>query len=164
MSDAAATLEQLAEIPLPAPVPYTPQTIGWLVVAILLVACAGYLGWRLYKRRAANQYRRAALEELAAIVQRSGDPSARSAALAALPALVKRTALACEPRAQIASLSATEWLAFLDRTLTPGSFTSGPGALLQRIAYDDPSSIPDDQIAGLVALLQRWIERHHARV
>jgi hypothetical protein len=165
MSDSkTAALEKLQEIPLPPPVAYTPQTIGWLVVAVMLVAIAAYVCWRAYKRHASNRYRRAALAELNAIEQRAANPKQRAIALAGVPALVKRTALACEPRAQVASLTDAQWLAFLDKTLAPGSFTSGVGAMLPGLAYDDQSHIPDDQVGRLMRLLRRWIEQHHAGV
>ena len=102
-------LEQLREIPLPVPVSYAPQTIGWYIVGALLVAGLAWLAVRWHRSWRANRYRRAALAELCAAGAR-GQPGH------ALPALVKRTALSFAPREEVAGLSGDRWLEFLDRT------------------------------------------------
>lgn len=47
MSDALPGLDQLQELPLPAAVPYWPQTWGWAVLAALVLAGAAWAGVRL---------------------------------------------------------------------------------------------------------------------
>ncbi|WP_376843043.1 DUF4381 family protein, partial [Bordetella pertussis] len=42
MSDALPGLDQLQELPLPAAVPYWPQTWGWAVLAALVLAGAAW--------------------------------------------------------------------------------------------------------------------------
>jgi len=64
---AGDALAGLQEIPLPPPVSYVPQTIGWAIVGALLVAALIYMSWRMFRRYRANAYRRAALAELAVI-------------------------------------------------------------------------------------------------
>jgi hypothetical protein len=91
---APQTLEGLADIVVPEPVSLTPQTAGWIilgVIVIALLATVAVLAWRRYRR---NAYRREAL----ALVE--------STPLIALPALVKRVALAAAPRTEVASLTA----------------------------------------------------------
>jgi hypothetical protein len=75
-------LEGLNDIVVPEPVSLVPQTLGWAVVAvavIALLAVGALLAWRRHRK---NAYRRAAL----ALVD--------TTPLSALPALVKRVALA----------------------------------------------------------------------
>ncbi|WP_420996896.1 DUF4381 domain-containing protein [Cupriavidus sp. 30B13] len=159
----APSLSGLQEIPLPEPVSWLPQTWGWAVLAALLLAVLALLAWRAYRRRQAGRYRREALAALARIEAALADERGRAGALAALPALVKRVALAFAPRAQVASLSAQAWLAWLDGTWRPGSFTSGPGRLLPALAYGSGEPAPAE-VAALVALLRDWIGQHHARL
>lgn len=157
-------LEGLREIPLPPPIAYVPQTVGWLIVGVALTAALAWVAWRRHVRWVANRYRRAALAELAEIERGLAIESERSRAAAALPALLKRTALAFAPRETVARLTDVEWLAFLDRTCPPGGFTSGPGRLLPQLAYDGTARIAEAELRELVALTHRWIERHDARV
>lgn len=170
MNDAGNSLTGLQEIPLPAPVSYMPQTVGWLIVAIVVVIALAYGAWRWRKHRLANRYRVVALAELAVIEQQlvgAREEASGLAAAAALPALVKRTALAVVPRERIASLTDAAWLAFLDRTYPPGGFATGPGRLLPQLAYaraQDVAALRDADLRELIALVRRWIEHHHACV
>ena len=110
-ADTPSALKPLQELPLPEPVSWAPQTIGWVLVVVLLIAAvvrAGWSGWRRYKR---ERYRRVALVELAEIEVALNDAQRRTAALAAIPSLIKRTSLAAAPRERVAALSGDEWLA-----------------------------------------------------
>jgi hypothetical protein len=156
---AGDALARLQELSLPAPVPYTPQTIGWVVVAIVLAALVALVIWRIVRHRRANAYRRAALAELAVIE--------RDAAVAQLPVLLKRTAMAATSREHVAALTGADWLRFLDRTLHTDAFTQGTGRLLTRIAYYDEGqlqNIPRADMQQLLQLSRRWIRHHHADV
>jgi hypothetical protein len=154
-------LAQLREIPLPAPVPYTPQTWGWAVLGVLLVVALAAVLRHVWQRHRANRYRRAALREWAILHAHAQDNRLRAQALRALPALVKRTALAAEPRARVAALSAQAWLDYLDRSLPGAGFARGPGRALMTMAY--ARELPDaEQSEALFALTRRWIGHHRA--
>lgn len=157
-------LAGLQEIPLPAAVSYAPQTIGWVGVAVVLVAAVVWWASRRRRRWVANRYRREALAELATLEARMAVPAERRAAVAAVPALLKRTALACEPRVDVAALSAAAWLAFLDRTFPPGGFVTGAGRWLPMLAYGYEGRVADDDVRAVVALARRWIGEHDARL
>lgn len=184
-------LAGLQELPPPQPVPYVPQTFGWLIVAIVLVLLIACTGWLLVKHWRANAYRRQALAELnrieAAFRAQAPVPSSkaiaapasaapRSAAApalasrgeagwGALPALLKRTAMAATSREQVASLTGDDWLRFLDRTLNSDAFVCGAGRLLPRLAYSQslPADISTQDLDQLMALSRRWIRHHDAR-
>ena len=156
---AGDALAGLQELPLPAPVPYTPQTVGWVIVAIVLVALIALVIWRIVRHRRANAYRRAALAELADIE--------RDATVAQLPVLLKRTAIAATSREHVAALTGNDWLRFLDRTLHTDAFTQGTGRLLTRIAYSDEGqlqNIPRADLQQLMQLSRRWIRHHHVHI
>lgn len=160
-------LSGLQEIPLPPPVPYTPQTVGWLFLGLFLLAAICYAAWRWRRWRIANRYRRAAMARLREVEALLADSAKRSEALAAIPPLVKQTALSFLPRQEIAGLSNNDWLVFLDRTYPPGGFAQGPGRLLPRLAYGAPADlalIPISEVTDLLSLVRRWITHHHARV
>ncbi|GAB7125944.1 DUF4381 domain-containing protein [Silvimonas sp. JCM 19000] len=158
--NASAVLAQLQNAAMPAPVPYTPQTWGWAVLAALLLLLLLWLVWRGIRRYRALAWRRAALAELQQIEaqwQRQPDT------LRALPALVKRVALMTAPRAEVASLSGAAWLAWLDGRDRHQRFSSGPGQLLLSLTYA-PDTPPAADVQALLRQLRHWIGRQHAGV
>jgi Domain of unknown function (DUF4381) len=50
MAQDPASLENLRDIVLPAPVPWLPPAIGWRLVAAALAAAAVVATWRAYQR------------------------------------------------------------------------------------------------------------------
>jgi hypothetical protein len=164
-ADTPSALKPLQELPLPEPVSWAPQTIGWAAVAVLLfvaVVWAGWIGWRRYKR---ERYRRVALAELVEIEVALNDAQCRKAALAAIPSLIKRTSLAAAPRERVAALSGDEWLAFLKRTR--GRFDERSGALLTLVSYapaEQIASITPLEVETLVNVTRDWIQRHHVEI
>ena len=155
-------LRSLRELPLPAPVSYAPRTIGWVFVAILLVAIALAVAWLAWRRHEKSRYRREALAELAHIEAKLGDEATRADALAQIAPLIKRTALAAAPRTEVASLSGASWIAYLQKT--HGAFDEASGALMYSASY-----APRDHLAGvtlqearrLVQAARDWIGHHH---
>lgn len=163
--DTPAALQSLRELPLPAPISYAPQRIGWVFVALLLLAIALVIAWLAWRRHEKSRYRREALAELARIEVRLGDEATRASALADIAPLVKRTALAAAPRSEVASLSGPSWLAYLKRT--HGSFDEATGALLYVASYaprERLAGVTQQQAQRLVQAARDWIGHHHVEV
>ena len=155
----------LQELPLPEPVSWAPQTVGWLAVFVVLIAATLWAAWAVWRRHQKALYRRVALAELGQIEAALHDDSRRTIALAAIPALIKRTSLAARPRQHVAALSGDEWLAFLKRT--NGHFDERSGALLTLISYapaDQIVAIPKNEVDTLLSATRDWIERHHVEI
>lgn len=140
-------IDRLAEPAEPAPIPFTPETAGWTVLAALLGLTLLWLGMRAARRWRANAYRRAALRALDA----AGDDPVEIAAI------LRRTALAAYPRVQVAGVTGTDWLRFLDATGGEGGFTDGPGATLAAAPYSPAGDTP---CVGVGPLARRWVRRH----
>jgi len=140
---------------LPEPVSWMPQTIGWPVVVVWLIAVVVSIGWYSFKRWQKNRYRRDALAELASLeVQAKMDPAAIAGEIAAL---VKRTALAAFPRQRVANLHGAEWARFLCES-------AGNDSQIQRAADQIAVAAYRTDVDGnaLVAPARRWIELHRA--
>jgi hypothetical protein len=169
VADKSSQLQSLQELPLPTPVSYAPQTIGWVFVAAVLIALvlAGlWAAWRRYERQ---RYRRNALQELAGIEANlatgQADPLQRAAMLAAIPRLLKRTSLEVATRERVAALTGDAWLAFLQRTR--GRFDAQTGPLLTLASYAPPEQVArlsQDDAAALIRHARDWIEHHHVEV
>lgn len=157
IDNAAPSLDALKELPLPPVVPYTPQTIGWVILAAVVIVLIGWNIWRNYQYRLANRYRVEALAELDQIEQALGS---QPEVAAQLPTLIKRVALTAAPRADIAALSGDAWLQWLDASLPQAGFLDAPGKLIPALAYGNPNA-KELELHALLALTRRWIREHH---
>lgn len=161
---APASLDQLKELALPAPaVSYLPQTWGWLVLLIVLLAALGiWLGLRWWHWQR-NRYRREALARLNELEHRLSDAELRIAALRELPELLKRVALSMPEQPDVATLSGEQWQAFLAKTSAvplPKDFSRQ----LANLAYAPANqlrSLSSTECSTLVALSRSWVETHH---
>lgn len=140
-------IDQLVEPPMPEPIPLTPETAGWWVLAAVLLTALAYGGWRLWLHWQANAYRRAALTALDA----AGDDPA------AIAEVLRRVALAAYPRTDVAARSGEAWVAFLQDT---GGFpaTAGPTLIQAPYARQSDSDAPN----VLRRAAKRWIQTHRA--
>ncbi|MBO1113852.1 DUF4381 domain-containing protein [Bordetella petrii] len=164
MNDTLPGLDQLRELPLPAAVPYWPQTWGWAVVGVLLLAGAMWAALSYRRRYRRNRYRRQALRELAHL---AGAAQTDPLAARALPGLLKRAALAAQPdgqRTRVAALNGRAWLAYLNRAGSSPAFPAGSAKVLATLAYAPDAAVRalDPGILGqLIAASRDWLERHH---
>jgi Ca-activated chloride channel family protein len=145
----------LVDIPLPMEVSLLPQTwpsrIALAMIVIGLIAATVWLVHRWH----VNRYRREALSELDHIEAGAGSIPALELS-AALASLTRRTALVAFPREQVASLTGSAWLSFLDRTGGGQDFSQGPGHSLEISAYRQSPTDPKT----LIAAVRRWIRSH----
>lgn len=151
-------IDQLSEAPVPPAIPWVPQTWGWSLLAVVIVALLALWGIRRYLRWRADAYRRAALIELD---QRLDDEGA-----IALAEILRRTALSAYPRERVAGLTGQRWWRFLDASLGDRRTPHFDGPLGQELSTAPYRATTTDGTtppsAELVALSRRWI-RHHRR-
>ena len=131
----------------PAPVDWWPPAPGWWVLAVLLLVLTG-LGWWYHRRTA---LRRAALKELRQLERNETDATRLASGV---NQLLRRVALACFPRRQVAALSGAAWLRFLDTSSGGTGFCSGPGRVLATAPFARESRL---ERTALLALARQWI-------
>lgn len=151
-------LPGLRDIHLPDPVSWWPPAPGWWLLGIAVTAALSMLAvaWQRYLRSP----RRAAfktLERLKTDLQGTADSTSIAQALSGL---LRRCALARFPRPEVAGLTGTAWLAFLDRTGGTNGFTKGAGRALQSAPYQIQPSIDE---ARLFILVEDWIRHAFSR-
>lgn len=142
-------LSQLHDIHLPAPISWWPPAIGWWLLLLLIVVLALLSYWR-YRRHQRQQWRRDALAALQQLQQQQLTPKER---VIELSTLLRRVAITCFPRDEVASLTGEKWLVFLDQQMKEPGFQKS-GRLLITAPY---SSTDDVDLGELNALCQRWI-------
>lgn len=146
MSGAAASLEQLNDIVLPATVPWWPLAPGWYVLSALLMFVCAWLAAGAWKRWRANAYRREALRELA---------GAENAV--AIAELLRRTALVRMPRFVVAELSGARWADWLAARCA-GPMPAEVHAMLAGGIYAAPAASPEQRTLHDYAA--HWIAAH----
>lgn len=147
MENPLATLRPLHA---PPPVGWWPPAPGWWIVLLLVLV----LIVAIYRHRRRRAPQRAALHELMLLkknMNRVEQP------VATLNQLLKRYALTCRPTTEVASLSGTEWLAFLDASGGNGQFSNGPGRLLLTGPFRNLCADPQ-QVNELIELARQWIK------
>lgn len=148
MNPGTDPLAALRPLHAPDPVGWWPPAPGWWLLAGLLLGMLGLIWW--YHRRFA--LRRVALTELRELVRREPDDTRLSAGV---NQLLRRVALACFPRSQVARLSGEAWLQFLDSSSRDKGFSHGPGRVLATGPFAPACTLDR---AALIELARRWIQ------
>ena len=147
----------LRDIHLPDPVSWWPPAPGWwgLVMFCLLLIL---MVWALMRARRRGRLKKQSLIELQQFIEKFQSDGDVQQLTAQLSVLLRRLALSLYPRRQVAALTGTEWLRFLDMSLTPDgndkALSEGVGRVLIEAPYN-----PNSQVDGiaLINLIQRWI-------
>jgi len=156
LDSAAASLQNLNDVVSPAPVPWWPLAPGWYLLAAAVFALTAWLAVRAVRAWLRNRYRREALGQLAELKSVQSPSAWRE-----VPALMKRTALACFPREQVAALSGDGWLGFLNATMPRRQLDPDAGMLLRCAAYET-RDLESGEISRLFAVADDWIRHHDA--
>ncbi len=159
---ARQALTHLADVTLPPPVSWHPQTVGWAVLAVVLIALLLGLAWYAVRRWRSNRYRRAALAELDRLEELLPDATRRAQALAAMPPLLKRCALAAWPRESTAALSGPAWTRFM-AAHARGPLDPALVRLLDDLEYHPPTdlhAVSDQEARAALRAARDWVARH----
>ncbi len=144
-------LQTLREIQTPDAAAWLPLAPGWWLLAGILVTALLLLIIHGYRRGA---LRRAALAELEQI-RRCYAAEPRSDRLAGeLSMLLRRLVLVRFPREEVAALTGTAWLQFLDHACQRRLFSQGAGLTLANHPYDPDSDCDSER---LLQLVETWI-------
>jgi len=149
-------LAQLKDIHLPPPVSWWPPAPGWWLAGLCLLALiggGGYLLWRFYRR---GQIRRTALAALRQLCDT--DLPEDRVLLEEVSRLLRQVAIAKYGRQEVAALTGTGWLQFLDRTGQTDQFSHGAGQVLGTMLYQPSISIDHDQF---LRVTESWLKRQH---
>ena len=138
----------------PEAIPFLPQTIGWLVVAFVVLAVIAWFAWRARKRWHRNAYRR---ESLASIDAMRADPAQATQ----LAFVLRRSALAAYERTSVASLRGREWIRWLNESGGRELFAADAADALDRLAYGGVA-LPSNELEPLLAASREWVRSHRA--
>ena len=148
----------LRDIHLPQEISWWPPAIGWWLLAALL-PLAGWLAYRLFKRLNRNAAIKKALKiakQHLATIETDGNMGSMQK-LCELSVLIRRVAISVAPRSEVAGLTGSAWLAFLDSGFKDAPFSEGVGRLLVDAPYrKTPPTEPE--ISDLIDLCRDWLK------
>ncbi|OPX56665.1 protein of unknown function [Oceanospirillum multiglobuliferum] len=156
MSTAQNLIDQLKDIHVPAPdAGWTPAlTPFWIISAsVVLILLLLFLGRRYYLR---TRNRRYALNELEQMRRRFQEHQQRQRFLNELNMLLRRMAMVHYDREEVAPLSGSAWLTFLDRSGRTTVFSDGIGQSLIQAYEEMPDDINEPELTEAV---EQWIKR-----
>jgi len=168
MEAAEDPLAQLADIHLPGEVSFWPPAPGWWMLAGLLLLSLVLVGRYYYQQGQIRRRLNSALYELdqvyrtwqekAQLDESQLDKKARNQAgldlLYGFNTILKRVALVYYPQTDVAKLTGTNWLRFLDAADQGTDFSEGAGKVLSDGTYRPVFSADGD---ALHALTRQWI-------
>lgn len=157
MNPVAGQMLELRDIHVAPPPGWWPPAPGWWVVAVLLLAVLiPSLLW-LRRRYLARRFRRQVMLELENITNSYKDKS-MDGFVAETGVWLRRVALYRYPQEQVASLTGSAWLEFLDATGGAGEFRNGVGQVLETGPYR--SQVPNVAVDSLLALVRSWGQKN----
>ncbi|USG59802.1 DUF4381 domain-containing protein [Sneathiella marina] len=146
----------LKEIPLPEPVSFFPDTVGWLTLAALFGLFLCFLFTLFLRRWRKKAPLRQAIRDLRDISDQQHNYSQ-------IPLILRQTALQQYDRDEVASLRGRSYTDWLNTKLKNPVFDPRDSELLATLPYT-PSEKSLTDIATLNGLVQKsivWLKNHH---
>lgn len=146
---------QLRDIHLPEPIGWWPPAPGWwLLAALALLLLTTVTLFFIFRRR--TRLKRSAQAELLRIRQQYQQHSDDGLTIRQLSALLRRVCISYDRREQVASLTGSAWLHYLDQLAGEALFTNSRGQLLADAPYRQQ---PEACAVELLELCQRWLHQ-----
>lgn len=150
-------LPQLKDIHLPADPSIWPLALGWWLLLVLLLGIALWLFFAIRKYTHIKKHKRMLFDELTQL-EKKLKLSPDKNLLAETNILLRRLALACYPDANVASLTGSGWLQFLDESGNTKDFSRGAGRILIDAPYRS-GELENYNGDEFIPLIRSWITK-----
>ncbi len=155
-NNAQATLN-LRDIHLPDPVSWWPLAPGWwLLLALLVLAIAAFYLFRFYQKKQA--IKKQVLIEFERLCQRHDKDKNSIALIQSLSTLLRRACISFYPRSEVASLTGSAWLDFLESTGSKETFNTEQGKLIASAPYLAENTLLNFDIKNLITICHDWLK------
>jgi len=155
-------LPELKDIHFPAAPDFWPPALGWwlLLAATLILAYVLFAKTRKYLRIKKNKI--AFFNEFA-VIEKQLKQSPNKSLIAEMNVLLRRAALVAYPNNQVASLTGSDWLHFLDESGKTTDFSRGAGRILIDAPYRS-GGLENYNGDEFISLIKRWIRKNAQKV
>lgn len=140
---------------LPDPVGWWPLAPGWWLLVATLVIAAAWLAAVALSRHRQGLARRHASRALRQLERRYAEDGDAVQLAIDVSALLRRAMLAYAPRADVAGLTGTAWLKWLDSGLDKPAFADGAGRALVDLPYRRPGAEHGTDVEALLRAVRR---------
>jgi len=144
--------EGFIEIQPAASIDWRPQTLGWYVVAALLLFWLGRMGWRKTQQWWRNRYRREALQRLGNL--------GPTASPASVNELLKLVAITASSREEVSALSGSAWSRWLQARCEVNPFSSASLELIENDLYRPGVQADTARYRQLQREAISWVKQH----
>ncbi len=148
-------LAQLRDLHTPDPISFWPPAFGWWMIVVFILVLVAVALWGIrYRKRTAP--RREALAELIAAKAEYDQTQDSTNLMKSLSQLLRRYAMVCFGRQNVAGLTGMSWLKFLDEQGKTTQFSSEVGhQAFVAIPYGSDGSV---NAYEMVVVVERWIK------
>lgn len=139
----------------PDPLPFTFETIGWKILAVVLIVLTimAFFKWlKLYQK---NKYRRAAIKKLQFI--ESGNTQSQYK-INQLNIILKQVAIVTFGRENVAELYGDDWLLFLDSKYKKSGFVNYSANFSDAIYFN--KEVDESSLNSIYKTTKTWINEH----
>lgn len=149
----------LRDLHLPELIGWWPLAPGWWFLIALATAGFVYLLYQSFAKWRRNASRRVALRELARIQAEFKEGVDETSLAIELSELLRRTMLAYAPRNEVAGLTGSSWLEWLDQGLDDKPFSEGSGQNVESLPYRRPDIVADDvDLEGMIGAVKTRLQ------
>ena len=155
---------ELRDIHLPEPISWWPVAPGWwmLAASIFLIIIVFFIIRKIHLSR---QLKRDINSELEKIKQQFQETQNKSQLAKSLSILLRRASITYYPANNIAGLTGSDWLLYLDTTRANSSsgekFQSDTGRILLHAPYLPDDTKLDFDASALIRLCESWLTSPH---
>ena len=148
---------QLKDIHLPPPPGVWPLAPMWWILLVFLLLICTWIALRLYRRSRRKKYRNRILAKYR-LLEEQLIKQADNETIAQINTLLRQLAVNYYPRSETASLTAFDWLNFLDKTAETQEFTKGAGRILMDAPYRN-GKLKNLNLDEFTPLIRGWIKK-----
>lgn len=140
-------------------IPYSFDTLGWKIVAlvlILLFCISIILWWQHYKK---NAYRRNAISNINSWVEHKAEEAPYLINL-----MIKKLCINLYGRRKVASLYGEEWFAFLSKNCNYTAITKTESAQYTQAIYNTAYTMSPQELNNYKIFMLYWAKKHTTNV
>jgi hypothetical protein len=147
--------EIVGDILEPEPLHFTFETIGWKVLAFLIIVIASVFLYKWLKLFRKNKYRREAIKKLQLIEVENSDSQSK---INDINIILKQVAIVTFGREHVAELYGNDWFSFLDSKSKKSEFVKYSNNFTDAI-YSS-KTFDDTTLRTIYKLAKTWIHEH----